>query len=444
MTTLRISLAALPVLAVLATAAGAQSALPPVRALGQIVRASTPQMASVSAVRALPNGNVIVNDISGRRVVMFDSTLATITTIADSTSATATAYSSRIGGLLAYRADSTLFVDPTSMSMMVIDQNGKIGRVMSVPRAQDASFLIGGPFGYPGFDAQGRLIYRTVIRPLRLPPGPDGKISMPEPVDSAPIIRFDLASRKNDTAAYIKVASPKMNMTQDGGRIMVTMTVNPLPITDDWALLSDGTIALVRGKDYRVDRLNADGTITTGPKIPFEWQRLTDSDKEAVIDSTRKVMEALRAKNLQSLMGATPAAAGSGSRTVEGAERTVTMTFSTREGGGGAAPAAGGPNAATSMQLPPLQFVPASELPDYRPAFSTGAARGDADGNLWIRTSQFVNGGQVYDVINGKSELIDRVQLPAGRTIAGFGPGVVYLGVRDGTVGVRVERAKIK
>jgi hypothetical protein len=39
----------------------------------------------------------------------------------------------------------------------------------------------------------------------------------------------------------------------------------------------------------------------------------------------------------------------------------------------------------------------------------------------------------VYDVISRKGELVHRVQLPAGRQIAGFGPGgVVYLAAREG------------
>jgi sugar lactone lactonase YvrE len=84
-------------------------------------------------------------------------------------------------------------------------------------------------------------------------------------------------------------------------------------------------------------------------------------------------------------------------------------------------------------------------MPDYRPAFSAGATRADGDGNLWIRTSTVFNGAQVYDVVNGSSKLIDRVQLPAGRTIAAFGKGgVIYLAVRDGTTGVRLEKASIR
>jgi sugar lactone lactonase YvrE len=96
------------------------------------------------------------------------------------------------------------------------------------------------------------------------------------------------------------------------------------------------------------------------------------------------------------------------------------------------------------LQLPPLTFVSPSELPDYRPAFTPGSTRVDTDGNLWIRTSHNVNARPVYDVVNGKGELIDRVQLPQNRTLAGFGQnGVVYLAVRDGAT-AHLERARIR
>ncbi|MEP6692134.1 MAG: hypothetical protein ABJD07_13320 [Gemmatimonadaceae bacterium] len=448
-------------LALCASVAGAQSApgappstLPPVRALGQIVRASTPQFGSVAAVRALSNGNVVVNDITGRRVVLFDSTLANATLVADSTSATAMAYSARVGGLIAYRGDSTLFVDPSSLSMLVIDPAGKVGRVMSVPKSQDATFLIGGPFGWPGFDAQGRLVYRTMIRPR---PGrsPDGSFVPPTPVDSAPIIRFDLDARRADTLAYIKVTAPKMNVAQSEGRVSITTIVNPLPINDDWALLSDGRVAIVRGREYRVDWLSPDGAVTKGPTIPFEWQKLSDADKEAIIDSSRKVMDAQRALMMRTVVAN---GAGNVTTTVPGGAGGspsgggATFTIRTEDIGGppraGAGPPGGpgGPGNQT-LQLPPLNFVSPSELPDYRPAFllSGGSARGDADGNLWIRTTQVAIGGPVYDVIDGKGQLIDRVVLPPGRTIAGFGRGgIVFLAVRDGTTGVRLEKARLR
>jgi hypothetical protein len=344
-----------------------------------------------------------------------------VTVIADTTSATANAYGPRPGGLIAYRSDSTLFVDPASLSMLLIDPNGKIVRVMSAPRAQDVGFLVGGPFGSPGFDAKGRLIYRAPpnFMAMRQQRGSSGSRppEFPNPPDSAALVRFDLATRKVDTVTFFKTPKLNMNVTQSPeGGIRVMSTVNPLPQGDDWALLPDGTIALVRTKDYQVDWLDTEGTITTSPKIPFAWERLTDEAKVAFIDSAKVAIEKARASGQ---------AGGTG----------ITVTTVTAVGAGGGAP--GGP-------LPPLTMLSPSELPDYKPAFAPGSTRADADGNLWIRTSQNVNAVPVYNVINRKGELIDRVQLPQNRVLAGFGPGgVVYLAVREGTT-ARLEKARVK
>ena len=125
------------------------SQLPPIKPLGAVFAKSKELLGAVSAVRALPGGKVLVNDINGRKVVLFDSTLSSSTLVADTTSATANAYSSRAGGLIPWKGDSTLFVDPLSLSMLVIDRKGNITRVMSVPRAADVNLLIGGPNGTP-------------------------------------------------------------------------------------------------------------------------------------------------------------------------------------------------------------------------------------------------------------------------------------------------------
>jgi hypothetical protein len=372
---------------------------------------------------------------------MFDSTLSTFTVVADSTSATANAYSSRLGGLIAYRGDSTLFVDPTSLSMLVIDPAGKIARVMSVPRPADVNFLIGGPFGSPGFDSRGRLVYRgggmRMMQRSRTA-GASGGFPMPEMPDSAPIVRVDLATRKVDTAAFFRI--PKMQMSvnrDDDGRVTVTSIVNPLPVVDDWALLDDGSIAVIRGRDYHVDWINTDGSVTSSPKIPFEWQRLTDDDKVAFVDSAKAAMEKARAEMEARVAGATPSQGGT---PPAGSGERVMITFRA-EGG---APATGSASGGAGFRLPEVNMVPPSDLPDYRPPFSQGAARADADGNIWIRTSNVVDGGAVYDVINRRGELIDRVKLPPFRMIAGFGPGrTVYMGVRDGS-GTRLERARVR
>jgi hypothetical protein len=84
------------------------------------------------------------------------------------------------------------------------------------------------------------------------------------------------------------------------------------------------------------------------------------------------------------------------------------------------------------------------DLPDYWPAFVRGATRADADGNLWIRTTTTVKGQPVYDIVNRRGELVDRVQLPPFRTVAGFGAGAIYMAVKDASGIVHLERARVK
>ena len=427
--------------------------LPPVRQLGPVTAVAKEPLAAVSSVRHLPDGRVLVNDIIGRRVVMFDSALATTTVVADTTSATASAYGTRPGGLIAYHGDSTLFIDPASLSMLLIDPGGKIVRVMSAPRAQDVGFLVGGPFGNPGFDRNGRLVYRAPpnFAAFRGPPPGSGSGNrlpqFPTPPDSAALVRFDLATRKVDTVTYFKTPKINLNVTQspDGG-VRVTSNMNPLPQGDDWALLPDGTIALVRTKDYHVDYLNADGTVTASPKIPFQWERLTDEGKVAFIDSAKVAIEKARASGQfgpqMVVRGDAPRPASTPAPAPAPNVQAGTMTVTS--GGNMTVTAVGPGGGGPGGQLPPLTMIAPSELPDYKPAFAPGSTRADADGNLWIRTSQNVNGIPVYNVVNRSGELIDRVQLPQNRVLVGFGPGgVVYLAVRDGAT-AHLEKARVR
>jgi hypothetical protein len=116
--------------------------------------------------------------------------------------------------------------------------------------------------------------------------------------------------------------------------------------------------------------------------------------------------------------------------------------------------------------------VDAQFLPDYYPPIRAGSTVADYDGNLWVLPATSSLAGQLagmipagargqippgvlpagmtaaptaglaYDVINRQGELVERVQLPVGRSIAGFGPdGVVYLTARQGRE-VFLEKAR--
>jgi len=454
---------ATPALALLSSAAAAQQ-VPNARPLGATLATIAEPFGGVQSLRQLPDGRLLVNDPSKRRVILFDADLSKYTVVADSTSATANAYSGRIAGLIPYKGDSTLFVDPQSMSMLIIDPKGNLGtRVMSVPRPDDAMALTGLAFGLPGFDPQGRLIYRAPPRfefrrgPNTPGPGQPG-FQMPTFPDTAPILRVTLATRKVDTLAWVKSYQPKMTPRTDADGRMTGMTsiANPLPLVDDWAVLSDGTVLILRGLEFRVDLVGADGKLVQGPKVPHDWQRMNDEEKVAFLDSTKAAQEKMRqemqkridaAGGMEKVMASGNAAQvlggpGGGG----GAGPMVSIQFSASRDG--APPRRGtGPNgapAASSIQMAAPEYIPASELPDYKPPFAMGAARADADGNVWVRLiATKPMPGPVYDVIDHTGKLVDRVVLPAGSAIAGFGPGVVYLGTRDAD-GTHLKKVAIK
>jgi hypothetical protein len=431
---------------------------PAIRPLGATVAVTTDSLGVVAGVRALPGGKLLLNDISGRRVLLLDSAMKVVQVVADSTPSTANAYGPRPGSLIPFRGDSTLFVDPASLSMLVIDPQGKLGRTMSVPRAQDAGMMSTGA-SY----ANGYLVYRGMPNvQMRMTGTPGGSGGMPQVQvpDSMPLLRVNLQTRTVDTVANLKIPKTTPIISRVDDKISVAIEVNPLQYVDDWAVASTGDVAVVRGHDYHVEWMASDGQRRTSPKVTFDWKRLSDEDKAQLVDSVGKILEKQFAaggaggsalqQGFQSFMG------GGGMPAAGSAP--VTMRFEMRAGDGGAGGA--GPVRAPQMAAPKLTVVAPSQLPDYQPPFFAGSVKADADGNLWISTipTKPQPAGTVYDVVNSKGEVVERVLVPEGRTILGFGPGgTVYLAVRSAAanataaagvaatgVSMKIERARIR
>lgn len=111
--------------------------------------------------------------------------------------------------------------------------------------------------------------------------------------------------------------------------------------------------------------------------------------------------------------------------------------------GGGGAPMPAMPAMPTML----TEFVPLKEIADYYPAIRSGAVKADLDGNLWIlptSSAQSKAGELIYDIVNKKGVLAQRVRVPLGRSIAGFGHnGIVYLMQRDVNGAWFLERSRI-
>lgn len=384
----------------------------PVRQLGRIVSSDSTVLMGVASVRHLPTGGVIVNDATKRQLVVFDSTLKKHQVIADTSTDSPNSYGLRgsMGGLIPYVGDSTIFVDTESGAFLLIDGQGRFARVMAPVRANDLYYISSGGFGIAGFDPKGRMVYRTQRRALtqmfnlRDPSGKPVPFTNP---DSAPILRADFDKRTVDTIAIIKSPVDKGVMVSTPTFMTSYQMMNPLPVGDEWALLPDGVIAIVRGQDYHIDWLSPDGKITSSPKMPFDWKRITLEEKQAMLDSLKKA----DADRVAKLPPPPPPIPGQ-----------------------------------FVMPNRPFVTVDVADLPDYYPAVRQGQVRADPQGNVWIlpSTSTAAKGGLLYDVVNRNGEVVERVQLPSGRTLVGFSKdGAIYMNnVKSPTRSV-IERAEV-
>jgi hypothetical protein len=381
----------------------------PIRQLTGREAADTTMLMDVSSVRHLLGGGVIVNDVEKRQLVVYDATLRHARVIADTSSNAANPYGLRTtsGALISYIGDSTLFVDLESQAFLVIDPRGSFARVMAPVRATDMFFIGSATAGASQFDQRGRLLYRSVRR--------NGTTASTQPVatssrrvviepDSAPVMRMDFDKRSVDSIIFLRVTPRRSMLVQSASSMYTLNVIHPLPMSDEWTQLPDGTIAIVRAQDYHMDWLSPNGTVSSSPRMPFDWRRITKEDKKAMVDSVKRAE----------------------------AERVAKLP-----------------------PLPPSQFaiprsqevVDPSDLPDVFPPVRAGQVRADPEGRVWILPStsrDAKEGGLLYDVVDRAGRIVERVQLPKDRVLVGFGPnGLLYLNWVRAPRKATLERATV-
>jgi len=403
--------------------------LPRIRDLGPregtivLPRESVPGLYVLSApsVRELPDRRILVSDRVARQLLLFDSTLKKARVILDSGAADPThRFVARDpiqrmnewshGRISPFERDQTLFIDGVAQSYIVIGPDGSKVAVQAAPNTPSVRLDRAA-----AVDSRGRGVQR--VEP---PVGSSNGFFYQVPPDSQPLIRAALGEPP-DTLGWLRVPPRTTKMG----------VANPLPVNDDWALLSDGSVAVVRATDLHMDWVEPDGSRRSTPRIPFDWVRLSDEQKQALVDSLH-------------------------------AHYVLHPITDTYAGG------AHGP-----IDVP--EIISATALPDYVPPFGGYTAIGDAEQHLWIRiftAGEYPNslrpgndsgvtapkmlsdvgygvslrpptGSPVYYVIDKSGTVVDRVRVPAGLRIVGFGRGSVYL-LGDRSATEEVSRVSIR
>lgn len=210
-----------------------------------------------------------------------------------------------------------------------------------------------------------------------------GQMQMSIP-DTVGVVRVDPRGKagRTELARVRFPTSGKPEMKQNGTAIKMTMAFPGLVASDPWTVFPDGRIAIVRGANYTVEFIGADGKKSTPTKIAYDPIKVTEADQKAEMDEARKQMKD-QAKTVQKMLPA-----------------NITMDF---------------------------EMIAPESWPANYPAVAPLGVMPAPDGRLWVRRSiPFRAGHEEWDVIDQAGKLVARWKLPAKTTIVAIGQGVVY------------------
>ncbi len=351
---------------------------------------------SISGIRELKDGRVLVADARDKTVQLIDLRSGAATAVGREGSGPGE-YGLPMR-LVPLPADSTAVFDAGNQRYLTIHPDGKTGRDFRLEAAappaggdggrggRGGMVMMGGLSIPRGFDAKGNIYYEGM--PFSM--NDAGEMVS---ADSVAVLRFDRAARRVDTVAYRKVVKANAQVSGGRGNMNVRLgTGNPLAPADDWAALPDGRVAVVRAADYHLDVFSAANRKVSGAPVPYE--------KIRVDAAVKKMVEDQRARNSRNAVRMTVNAGGGG-----GTQRSTEI--------GGARPG----------EIPPL-----TDWPDVMPPFQANAAFARPNGEVWVlRTRKPGDDIPTFDVFDGAGRVIGKVALPKDHRLIGFGQGTVYL-----------------
>ena len=339
----------------------------------------TGDLATASGARELKDGRILISDAKRAAVYIIDPKAGTTQQIG-SAGGGDTQYA-QPGGFYAGVADTVYLLDRAQARVLVISPSGTIVGSRSI-RQKGVTQSSTADVDFQQVDSH--VLSYFADRGLRLNAALGALAS-----DSAALIRFNPSSQHRDTITLLRQAQKKV--TQADEHMQMTREIHGSP-RDGWGIAADGSVAVVRSSPYRIDWYSPTGKLSRGPTISFDPIPFTADEKAAI----------------------SAAASKSGPR-------------------GGFSDAAG-----TEKNY---SFSGSDELfAPTKAAFDPTDIIVSSDGHVWVpRNQRFGIKTVLYDVFDRQGERIDRVELPAGNRVIGFGPNSVYTAER-GDKGVAVLR----
>lgn len=342
----------------------------------------------VGGLRELRDGRVLIADPLGQALMVVDLVAGTADTIG------------RVGagpgeyrqpdGVFPLPGDSTLLVDLGNGRLTVLGPDLSFGETTPIAQggqgrgAGQGSPMSGMNAVLPrGTDSKGR-VYFQALGMGRRPGGP-----LP---DSAAIMRWDRATGAFDEVGRVKLQERRTETLGGRGERNIRLIPTPLSPQDAWAVGWNGRLAMARTDGYYLEWIEADGGRVRGDDVSYRPVRIRRAEKEEWVNRS----------------------SSSGLRVMMDISNGVrSMSFGRGGGGGG------------------RSDIDDFEWPDAKPPFVASGVRVTPEGDAWVRRSVAAGDAPVFDVFGADGQLKERVTLPVGREVVGFGRVHVYVVLRD-------------
>jgi hypothetical protein len=346
----------------------------------------------LASVRELPNGQLLAADPLSLVLLRVDLGAGVADTLG------------RVGGgpgeyrqpdqVFPLPGDSTLLVDLGNGRLTVIAPDGSLedGMSMALPTEEGPPSL---------------LLPRTVDDAGRLYFTAAGRLGEGS-FDSTAVVRYDRATARMDTVA--RLWRPEARVQRSGGNVRVSGIM--MEGRDDWAVGSDGRVAVLRANGYSVDWHLPDGAVVSGPQNPYEALPISRADKEAYLEESSS----------SGLMVMTTSSSSG--------ESSTRMSRGGSFGGGG------------------RPSIDDSEWAETFPPFRPDRSRVSPAGEVWVQRWLPSDQPQRMDVFDSTGILKGSVEIPERSRLIGFGKGsgdgeVAYL-VRTDDLGLQwLERHRV-
>lgn len=365
----------------LAFIAAAPSALAlaqlPTQTLARRTGSAAEPFSNVVAVQELPDRRVVVTDSRERTVMLVSFDDGSVRQLGRNGNGP-NEYT-MASHLFRGRADTLLLMDFRARRMLRIAPSGTLAGTLPVEISPGDTVPGETPrrgriVTSPRFvDADGRLYYEVSYIET-------GKGVQPE----AFVARWDPRTRTSRRVAPLRAWYPEHSSRWRA----------PFLYQDVYAVAADGRVARVVPADYHVEWYRDDALVARGPRVSYDPVPVTARDREAWY--------------------AARAAQGPSSGQMTGPPR-----------------APGEPEPKRTTGARPPGFTDA-DFPRVKPPFVEDfvgrAAMITPEGELWVtRAAAFGEQVHMVDVFDASARLVRGVVLPAGRRVAGFGTGTVYL-----------------